>query len=133
VLDRNGNGTIDSSKEMFGNFADQPHATTSRNGFVALAEYDRTENGGIADGEISRADSVFTHLRLWQDKNHNGVSEADELSFLAGAGVVALDLNYKESKRTDAYGNRFGYRARVRLNHKSPVERWAWDVTLTTR
>ena len=79
---------------------------------------------------IDERDSVFSSLLLWQDTNHNGVSEAGELRTLPARGPTLLELDYKESKRTDEHGNRFRYQAKVRDAKGAKVNRWAWDVFL---
>ena len=125
ALDRDKNGTIDRGAELFGDFTDQP-PSSNKNGFLALAEFDSNR-----DGVIDNRDSVFESLRLWQDRNHNGISEPEELHTLASLSVNALELDFKESKRVDEFGNEFKYRAKVKDTSDAKVARWAWDVFLS--
>jgi Ca2+-binding RTX toxin-like protein len=87
VLDRNGNGTIDSGRELFGDNTLLPNGQTAAHGFAALAQHDTN-----ADGKINASDAIYTQLRIWQDANQDAVSQSSELKTLAQAGIASINV-----------------------------------------
>jgi hypothetical protein len=139
VLDRSGNGAIDGGAELFGNktpvYADAAEPT-AEHGFYALLNLEGPTYGpAVVDASIDRADSVFGRLRLWTDRNHNGVSEPDELVPLEAVGLIALDTRFQESHRQDSHGNVFALSASSswRTASGAVVRRRVHDVYLTVR
>lgn len=95
-LDLNRNSKVDSGLELFGDFTLMPRGDFAEHGFEALAVYDRWDQGGNEDGFISSEDLIWSNLSLWVDRNHNGVSESDEIFALGSYDVHALDLKYSD-------------------------------------
>jgi hypothetical protein len=78
----------------------------------------------------SKLAAYYSRLRVWVDLNHNGISEPGELFRLADLGISSISLKYQPNRWTDAYGNRFSYRAEIVRQGK--VE-WTYDVYLRLR
>ncbi len=96
AMDLDKNGSIDDGAELFGTstlLADGSHASS---GFEALAQYD--ENG---DGVIDEKDVVFSNLLVWQDKNTDGISQAEELNSLQNHGMESISLNAIDDNGTN--------------------------------
>jgi len=96
-------------------------------GFAALALYDQPDNGGNGDGQIDANDAVYSQLRIWVDKSHDGISQGDEVFTLAELGITSISLDYEAAPWTDAFGNRFGSRTQFVRN---ATAQWAVDVRL---
>jgi hypothetical protein len=129
VLDRNGNGLIDSGAEMFGNWTPQL-PSTEPNGFSALAVFDEPTFGGNSNGWFDVGDMYFDKVRLWCDSNHDGVSQGDELITLQSVGIRSISLHYIEARRKDEWGNWFRYRARILDEKGRDVGKFVYDVFL---
>jgi hypothetical protein len=92
VLDKNHNGIIDNGNELFGNNTQLANGQTATDGFTALADIDSNH-----DGKIDSLDAQFNNLRIWQDANSNGITDAGELLTLTQAGIKSLNVNYNNT------------------------------------
>ncbi len=131
VLDRNGNGRIDDGTELFGNVTPQP-PSKEPNGFAALAVYDRKENGGNDNDFIDPGDEVFSRLMVWIDKNHDGVSQPEEMKPLPEYGVLRIGLQYHRFPFVDDHGNEFRYRGNLWLRREKKPVAAIYDVFLVS-
>ena len=93
VLDRNGNGSIDSGAELFGDAtpkydaAGNPTSAHTADGFAALAQEDTNH-----DGVVNNLDANWNNLRVWQDLNQDGISQSNELSTLDQQGIASFNV-----------------------------------------
>ncbi|MCE2746599.1 MAG: RTX toxin, partial [Burkholderiales bacterium] len=88
VRDLNGNGTIDTGRELFGVDTIKSNNTLAAQGFDALRDLDSN-----ADGQITSADTAYGELKIWQDANQDGISQSTELKTLAERGITRIGLN----------------------------------------
>ncbi|WP_143269143.1 calcium-binding protein, partial [Alysiella filiformis] len=100
VRDLNGNGIIDNGGELFGENTLLADGTLAQHGYAALAELDSN-----ADGVVDANDAAFATLRVWQDKNQDGISQADELHTLADLGIQSLNTAYEDVNQDLGNGN----------------------------
>jgi Ca2+-binding RTX toxin-like protein len=88
VLDRNnGNGLIDSGRELFGDSTPLSSGGNAADGFAALAQEDTN-----LDGKVDASDARFANLRIWRDLNQDGISQTDELTTLAANNIASINI-----------------------------------------
>ncbi|TXJ01990.1 MAG: calcium-binding protein, partial [Neisseriales bacterium] len=85
VRDINKNGQIDSGREIFGDNTILSNGQKAKDAFEAIADLDANK-----DGKVDAKDAAFSELKVWQDKNQNGISEASELKTLTELGITSI-------------------------------------------
>jgi Ca2+-binding RTX toxin-like protein len=88
VRDLNGNGVIDTGRELFGEDTVKSNGALAIQGFDALKDLD--SNG---DGFITSADAAFGELKVWQDANQDGISQSSELKTLGQLDITSIGLS----------------------------------------
>ncbi len=97
VLDEKNNSQIKDGSQLFGDYGN------FENGFANLGAHDLNK-----DGVIDAKDKVFKKLKLWNDKNGDGISQKAEVITLKEKGVISIDLKYVNE--TNKFGNRAEYK-----------------------
>ena len=115
VLDKNGNDLIEGFTEMVASpfpltyLLSGPESLADENGFTQLLTLDDN-----ADGIIDSQDAAYSTLRIWQDTNQNGVSDAGELKTLAELNIASIDaVGAQEAPYSYVSG---GYTRRIENN-----------------
>ena len=95
-MDLNGDGKIKSGRELFGEYSHRIDGKNNKfeNGFIALSQYD-IENKGYIDA----SNPIFKNLKIWFDKNHNGISEPNELVKVESLGIKKINLHFETFKK----------------------------------
>ncbi|HEY0144485.1 MAG TPA: hypothetical protein VGF48_26615 [Thermoanaerobaculia bacterium] len=104
-IDLDTNHRVDGGHELLGVGTVLPDGTKAPNGFEALRVYDRLAEGGNADGEISVDDAVWGRLRIWVDRNSDGLSQPTETGPIHRFGVTSISLVYVIYGQPEANGN----------------------------
>jgi hypothetical protein len=94
ALDRDGNGIIDSGRELLTTQASASHRTASLEWLDA--------NG---DGVLNSNDPAFSVLKLWLDVNSNAHTEEGELATMSQLGITAIDFTQNPPVIVDGEGN----------------------------
>ncbi len=100
VLDRNSDGMINSGKELFGVDTIKSNGQKATDAFDALKDLDANN-----DNKIDAVDAVFNLLRVWQDSNQDGISQATELTSLADQHITQINLNVEITNNNLGNGN----------------------------
>ncbi len=96
VIDRNDNGLIDNGAEL--SFLTE--APGAKSDLQALSALD--SNG---DGVVSSLDVRFRELKVWVDRNDNGITDAGELATLDHHNIASISLNRRATNDRVKVGN----------------------------
>jgi hypothetical protein len=102
VRDLNADGQINDGRELFGGGTRVANGQRAGNGYAALADLDSNH-----DGQISQADAAYGELKVWVDRDSDGVTDSGELRTLADLGIVSMDLRAQTGTTSD-HGNLLG-------------------------
>jgi hypothetical protein len=116
--------TLRNSINLYENYGPDPNnSPTNRDRRSSTCSWDQSHVGDVVyggndNGAIDPADKVWTRLRLWIDRNHDGVSQPDEIFTLDQLGVTSIDLGYKTLHRKDGNGNEYRYESTAMVGAK---------------
>lgn len=108
VRDINRNGLIDNGGEMFGNNTLLKNGQLANNPFEALWDLNTNQERNDDEYQVLNAkDAAWNQLRVWQDKNGDGVVDSGELLTLSQAGIDEINLNQLGYRQDDPDGSSF--------------------------
>jgi hypothetical protein len=110
ALDRNQDGQINDGSELFGSATMLSTGEKAKDGYEALRDLDTDK-----DNSITRADAQWVDLKVWQDRNSDGISQDGELVSLDSLGITQLDLNAQSTAINDN-GNVIGLTSSYQTN-----------------
>lgn len=99
VRDLNNDGLINNGSEIFGDRTVKQNGELATHGFDALQDLDDNK-----DGIINHQDTAFNTLKVWQDYNKDGISQADELKSLSDLNIQSLTTQYQNTNQTTKGG-----------------------------
>ena len=102
VRDINGNGMIDNGHELFGDNTLMKNGKCAENGFLALKSLCDSR-----DGIFDKRSAAYSTIYIWFDVNSDGISGMSELVSLSEAGIVSIDLNYRDSDEANEEESKF--------------------------
>jgi Ca2+-binding RTX toxin-like protein len=83
VIDRDKDGAITNASEL--SFLSEKEG--AKNGWEGLAALDNNK-----DGKLDKADTRFGELKVWADRNGDGISQGDEIKSLLELGIAEIGL-----------------------------------------
>ncbi len=97
VWDVDGDGKITSGKELFGH-VDVNGQNAFQNGYEKLSHYFDRNKDGTVTGEELRG------LKIWEDRNGDGVTQDGELVELARHNITSLNTSFNASDMRSSFG-----------------------------